>query len=377
MRHRFFITLLSVIATTNFSQAQGIDTLINALAAMPDYSAQVRYAVTLPQAEDDVVYTIQLRQPADPDSYLIDWTVDSPSGTVTGFTAWFSGHFYNFRNRRLQEHHEQWDAAAPQGAKALQNSAQFASLLPSRIAMQLRDVAAGGYDYKVRKSGDEIIVDAVRNLAGEPDAELSWTFSASDLTPRVFYADYNPGAISGQQVKAEYSPLEPIAQALDEEFLRERYPDAFERFRESQFAIENMRGETLPAFSLPRVDGGRLARQAADQFDYPTVVVLLDPESPLAPDLVAALRGAVNRLPQTANIIWACSSKNPDVAAELLGNMPPEETALCAAGSLATDCGAATLPVVMVCGRDGKIADLIIGMNNTVESDVMQMLTRL
>lgn len=381
MRSPFFIALLSAGLAANFSSARGIDNIVNALAAMPGYAASVEYAVTLPQAEEDVVYTVELSQPGSADSYLIDWNVMSPSGPVAGFTAWFDGHFYNFRNRRLQEHHEQWDATAPKGAKAVQNSAQFASLLPSRIAMQLREIAsARDYKYKVSSNSDNVTVEAVRQTAGEPDAELTWRFRASDLRPLEFYGDYNPGAISGQQVKATYRYADNSGniapEVLSEEVLRERYPDAFTRFRESQFAIENMRGERLPAFSLPRTDGGRLTRRDIDPFDYPTIVALIDPESPLAPELVDALRSSLARVPFAANLLWASTGKNPDTTSELLGQTPPEEVAVTSAATLSVDCGAAVLPVIMICDREGKISDLIVGMNNNIESDVIQMLTK-
>lgn len=376
MRTPFFIALLTASTVTNFSSARGIDDIANALDAMSGYSAHVEYAITLPQAENDVVYNIDLQQPDTTGSYLIDWDVMSPSGPVKGFSAWFDGHFYNFRNNRLQEYHENGNSPASNN-KAIQNSAQFSSLRPSGIAMQLRDVAAGGYTYEIKNTGEKIIIEAVRHLAGEPDAELTWTFHGSTLTPLEFYADYNPGAISGQQVKAIYSTANENSHTLSEAYLRKRYHEAFSRYRESQFAIENMRGERLPAFSLPKTDGGRLSHQPTDGFDVPTLIALIDPENPLAPDFISAVRESLKHLPFTANIIWASSHKNPEVITELLGKLEPEETAVTAAGSLATDCGVAVLPVVMLCDTDGKISDLIIGMNNTLRSDVLQMLTRL
>ncbi|MCM1309885.1 MAG: hypothetical protein NC301_02525 [Bacteroides sp.] len=378
MRLPFFIALLTASLATNFSLARGIDSIANALVSLPDYAAKVSYAVTLPQADDDVVYTVSLRQPDASDSYLIDWSVMSPSGPVEGFTAWFNGHFYNFRNRRLQEYHADWDTTATPQAKPIQDSAQFASLLPRRIAQTLREVESSpGYTCSVTTRGDEVKVEAVRQLAGEPDAEMTWIFNSETLAPKEFYGDYNPGAITGQQVKATYNyDVDGLGGAvMSEEFLRSRYPEAFSRYRESQFSIENMRGDQLPAFSLPNISGGRLARQAADGFDFPTVVALLDSESPLAADFVSAIRGAINRLPFTANVIWAASSKNPREVSELLGNLAPEETALTAAATLALSCGASVLPVVMVCDTSGKITDLAVGMNNTLTTDVIQMLT--
>lgn len=359
--------------------ARGIGELADALADMPDYAATVTYAITLPQAENDVVYNIRLQQPSSPDSYLIDWSVDSPSGPVNGFTAWFDGHFYNFHNRRLQEHHRDWDKPAPEGTKPLQNSARFASLLPSRLAMQLREVASGPYTYTLATRNGLTTVEAIRTSAGEPDAEFCWTFRADTSEPVEFYADYNPGAITGQQVKAVYSPTDhPLihrGDTLTETALHVLYPAAFSRYRESLFAIENMRGEQLPAFSLPEVTGGRLTRRAGDLFAAPTAVVLMDPEATLSATLVNAVRRAVDRLPVDADVIWACTRKNPEAATAVIGPSRRGETVVTAAGTLATDCGASTLPVVMICNGDGIVHDLITGLNNTLETDVIRMLS--
>ena len=369
--------MLLVAAAGN---AHTLESVADALAGMAGYEATVTYAVTLPQADDDVVYTVDLQQPADADSYLIDWSVESPSGPVEGFTAWFDGHFYNFRNRRLQEHHDQWDAPAPAGTKARQDAAQFASLLPSRLARQLREIASSGsYTCTIASRGDEIIVEAARNAAGEPDAEMRWTFDSATCAPREFYADYNPGSLTGQQVKADYSPArKPLiapGTALSEKILRALYPDAFGRYRESQFAIENLRGEPMPAFSLPDAAGGRLTRRADEPFENPTAVVIFDPEGTLSDELIAGVRNAIDRLPLTADVIWACTGKNPATASDSVGERRSGETTLTGAAALAVECGAAALPVVMVCGRDGRIRDLIIGLNNSLESDVMRMLT--
>lgn len=354
-----------------------LDDIATALENMPGYAANVSYAVTLPQADDDIVYSVVLQQPADPDSYLIDWTAATPSGPAQGFTAWFEGHFYDFRNQRLRERHADWDPATPQGAREPQNSAQFSSLLPSRMAAQLRALAGPGFSYTLTPAaGNALRLDAVRLSAGEPDAELSWTFDASTLRPREFAADYNPGAISSQQVKAVFTDTVPSAGRLDEQMLRRRYPDAFARCRESQFAIEQMRGRPMPAFSLPMADGnGRLERQAAQTFERPTLLVLFDSESALAPRLVGEIRAAVDRMPADVDVIWAATGKDRDAVADLLGETRRGEKAVCAAAGLAADCGAATLPVTLACAPDGRIGSLIIGLNNQFATDVICMLT--
>lgn len=363
--------LLPITLLSGQAAAPDMAALIDSLADMRGYRAKVSYAVTLPQAQDDVVYTVDLAQDsANADSYLLQWSVISPSGPVEGFTAWFDGNFYNYRNHRLQERHEQWDAPLPDGVKPPQNSAQFASLLPTRIADTLSSI---GGDAEVKIQGDIMTVSQV----GEA-SEIFYKFQLPSLRPIDFYADYNPGAISGQQVHAVYSyddSFESYPRGFSEEFLRSRFPDAFEKYRESQFAIENMRGLPLPGFSLPKLGGGRLERQALEPFRGPVAVVLLNPAMSLSQRLVDAVRTAVDALPIEADVIWASTAKNPEETEQLLGSLRPGETALTGAQPLITACGASALPVVLVCSPDGRISDIAIGLNQTLHTDVMQMLT--
>lgn len=374
--------LLLIAATLSAAPADdapSIDSIIHALRHMEGYKARVSYAVTLPQADDDIIYTIDLRQPASADSYLIDWHTQSPSGPVEGFTAWFDGHFYNFRNRRLQEVHSDWDPQAPRGAREPQNAAQFSTLLPRGMAPELERLKGPGYAYELRPSGRELRVEARRIASGETDAELTWTFDASTLRPLRFDADYNPGGIASQQVAATFdyqTPLPGRIDSLSEPLLRERYPDAFTRYRESQFAIEQMRGEPLPAFSLPLAAGsGRLERQRGQRFERPTLIVMLEAESQLTPRLVDDVRQAVDRMPADVDVVWAFMEKNPQAASEAAGELRRGETALCGARPLATDCGAATLPVVMACSEAGTVESLLIGLNNQLATDVICMLS--
>ena len=126
--------------------------------------------------------------------------------------------------------------------------------------------------------------------------------------------------------------LNDIAEAL----LRTRYPDAFTHYRQSNFAIEHMRGEPLPAFSLQLADGGgRLTHATDDKFRQPTLVVLLESQTALAPQLVADIRGAIDSCPVDADVIWACAERNPDSAIDLLGKLRQGESAVIGAKSLA------------------------------------------
>lgn len=362
--------LLPIICASATVRVPDMAAVVDSLAGMRGYRARVSYAVTLPQAEDDIIYTVDLAQDsANADSYLLQWSVMSPSGPVDGFTAWFDGNFYNYRNHRLQERHIQWDAPLPEGVKPPQNSAQFASLLPTRMADILRSL---GDDADMKIQGDVLTVSHV-----DEASEIFYKFQLPSLRPVDFYADYNPGAISGQQVHAVYSyadSLEAYPGGFTEEFLRSRFPDAFEKYRQSQFAIENMRGLTLPGFSLPKLGGGRLERQAQDAFKCPVAVVLLNPAMGLSPRLIEAVRGAVDALPIEAEVIWASTAKNPEETERLLGTLRQGETALTGAQPLITACGASALPVVLVCSPSGRISDIAIGLNQTLHTDVMKML---
>lgn len=344
--------------------------LASSLEELQPFSANVSYSITLPQAEDDIVYSVDLLAPA-AGNWLIDWSV--PAAGHKGWTAMFDGHFYNFRNRRLQEIHSGWDRQNPPRA-------QFADLLPENIARQLREFAADPKQFSVTtsESGSELTLRAERLTAGRTDAELTWVFDSSTLRPLRFNAEYNPGEISAQQISAVYQPAELTFKELSEQMLRERYPDAFANHRQSNFAIEQMRGEPLPAFSLQLASGaGRLTRDQGQDFKVPTLLVLMESQSALAPELVESVRQAIEQAPAEANVIWACMERNPSSAQDLLGELRPGETALIGAKSLAADCGAAALPVILLCHPDGTVDNVIIGLNKDVRTDVIQMIMKL
>ncbi len=349
---------------------QEIESVASALERMNPYASTVSYSITLPQAEDDIVYTVDL-QALKPGQWLIDWSVDKAA--QKGWAARFGGNFYNYRNRRLQEIHQGWDKQEPPRV-------QFTELLPENIASQLRTFGADTEKYhtEVTSNADELTVRTERLTGGEVDAEFKWTFDSSTGRPLRYAADFNPGTITAQQISATFAPAEPTLTSLSEELLRERYGDAFANHRQSNFAIEQMRGEPLPGFSIQLADGqGRMTRQEGEEFLTPVLVVMLESRSTLAPELVEAVRRAVDRSPVETSVIWACMERNPESATDLLGQLRPGETALIGAKKLATECGAADLPVILVCDRSATVRNLVIGLNKETETDVIQMITQL
>ncbi len=377
------IALLLLPFTPLGTNARGLDSVMHKLLHAEGYSATATYAVTLPQADDDIVYTIRLQQPS-PSSYLIDWDVTTPSGPQQGFTSYFDGHFYNFRNKRLQEHHEDWDSIPLKGPRAIQHTVQFASLLPHEIGRTLESMAADTLHYSIRSTGHDDVteVKVTRMAAGNmTDAEMTYVFDNATGMPREFSAEYNPGAISEQLVHAVYNTqLEPMLPTpLCEENLRARYPDAFENCRQSNFAIENMPGKPLPSFSLPLTfsdSGDRLSYTAGTQAESPTVIVLLDAESALTPRLVEHIRSAAERTVVAPSVIYAFVGRDIDICRTALGGaLMDGEKAVHGARSLATDCGAASLPAVMTCDSSGIVKFVTVGLNKHIDTDVIRMIT--
>lgn len=375
-------TALSVVLTVRpaCTDAHGLNTIATRLESVSGYAATVRYAVTLPQAEDDVVYTVSLEQPLATD-YLIDWNTVTPSGAVSGFAAFTPGHFYCLRNQRLQEYHTGWDPAPLTGPQAVNHTTQFASLLPAEIALTLRGMLADSLRYDISVAPDLTEVK-VRRLAATDmiDAELCYRFSAADGMPLEFSGEYNPGAISEQEVHAVYTPAEPtLSGPVTEAMLMERYTDAFTRCRTSNFAIENLPGKPLPPFSLPLslgAGGERFTVSAASPLTSPTLLVLLNADATLSARLVDCVRAATASVPQTVDVVWAFAGRDTDTIASLLGPDPVAgETAVHGARRLAADCGAASLPVLVMTDSRGTVKFVSVGLNNQLTADVIKMIT--
>ncbi len=362
--------LISLLVIPAMGAAVEPSDLVSALENDTIYAGRVDYSVTLPQSADEVRYVVDI-QSVGAGSWLIDWR--DTDHDQTGWSAQSGGDYYNFRARRLQEIHAGWD-------KQQLPRAQFSELIPENIGAQLREIIANPAQYEVtlNEEPNQLTMRVIRKAADITDAELTWTFDPSTLRPLKYAAEFNPGQISEHQVYASYSPLDQTVTSISEATLKNRYPDAFTNYRQSNFAIEQMRGEPLPAFSIQLASGqGRLTRERGQEFRQPTLLVLLESESALAPELVDAVRQAADQSPREIEIIWACMERNPRSAAELLGPDRPGETALIGAKKLAADCGAAALPVIMVCRADGTVADLAIGLNKDTRTDVIQMITKL
>lgn len=379
---------------------RGIERILTALRSAQCYNDTVRFTVGMPQLSDDVVYEVALRQIPAPDdkllpcSYVIDWQLTGRDEPSRGFSAYFSGNHYRYSSRRLQEYHYEADSMAfrPReigGLKGdgVQRTAQFASLLPTLLADEIENLAKDP-SCTMTLNADTIIggisrtaLRAVRHIEGQERtaSEAEMIFDSSTLLPVRLHYENSPGTVSEQTVDADYLTAtvgDPAGcPALTEEQLIATYPDVFANYRRSNFRVESLPGNPMPEFALPTLTGERYSRLATDRFASPTLIVVLDPEGGFTGQFIDAVRQGVAQLPFAADIIWAFTGNHADTIESLTGPARLGETTLISARGLARDCGAATLPAALICRKDGRVADIIVGFNNNLAADVIQKTT--
>lgn len=380
--------------TTICGSARETGEIISALESMNGFRASASYDVTLPSRQDDVVYTLILSQeptPADtlcPSAYHIQWSLPTPSGLSEGWSAYFDGNLYNFRSGRLREYHTSWDVApfitrgsGSHVTPGVQLSTQFADLLPSFIATRLRDMQADStWTILPLKSAscngrDALRLDTHLDITGERIQEKTFWFDTETLAPLRIDLESNPGSITEQTITVTYNYPDSLASRplpMTEEDLISLYPETFERFRESNFRIENLADTPLPGFSLPTSTGERYTRHRGDRFRQPTLIVMLDPSASFSPKVIEDVRAAYNQSPVEFDILWAVTGTNADVAESLVPQLRPGEHLLLNARSLARDCGASSLPVVLVATEDGIVKKVILGYNPELPTIVIQ-----
>lgn len=373
------------------SNAQGINDVIAALRNPKCYKSHVNYQILM-SLQPDVDYQINLESmeaPGDklsPCSYVIDWTMMTPSGEQHGFSAYHSGNVYDFHGERLLEYHYDWDSipflpsSPTRVLPGIQKRVQFCSLLPQFLADQIEEIAANPQKYQYTLHPDTTVngnnclaIEGVMKINDEICKEFIYTFDRNDGMPLFSEIENNPGALAEQTIIAHYTTeANSVCAAPSEQELMTRYTDIFEKFRESNYAIENIPGQRLPGFSLPTTTGERYSRRTGDPFRALTLLVLMDPKAGFAAPTVKEIRKAVDTLPVNADIIWAFITNNTDEIEEIIPSINPGEHLLMSAKSLARDCGASAYPVTIITKEDGTVADVVIGFNNELSSIVIQ-----
>ncbi len=390
-----FITLALACCIASGAQASQTDQLHDLaaeLSAMTDFNSAATYEVLLPTSEFPVVYNINLASTAASPSdslaaadYLIEWSLEKDGNKSEGFSAYFPGNHYRYRDQRLQEYHADWDATpflpGNDVSRGVQNQAQFCDLLPQYIGLTFQSMLSDT-TYKYTVHPDTIIsrrhvmaVDGVRSFQGIEALEFLYILDKDNLRPIRSEFVSNPGQIGEQLISASYdynSSKKDFTVAKSEEELIARYPTIFEKFRESTFRLENMPGRRLPSFSAPTTTGERYTITKADQFAVPTVIAILDAEVGSTQQTIQLLRDAIDSLPMQADLIMAFINNKVDAIEALTSQIRPGEHILMSARGLARDCGVSVTPVILICDRSATVKDLHIGFNNDIGDFVIQ-----
>lgn len=349
------------------------------------YRADARFEVLQPNSDIPVVYELSLMSaptPSDtlsPCDYLIDWTLHTPAGTTsTGFSAYAAGHHYRYRDSRLQEYH-MTDAAepfAPDGRtdRGVQRQAQFVEYLPQMLGLRLIEMADDStFVMTVDSHADAVTVSGTERVRGYDCREFSYRFDKKSGLPVEIEIDANPGMPSEQILTLRYSPASDTGcPAIDETMLIGRYPEVFERYRHDSFSLMSLPGARMPAFESRTADGRRYTHASGEPFSCPTVIAVLDSRVGHTDEVVEALRSACGQSPVSVSLLLAFIDNDTEAISLLSGAGIPDETVLVGARALARDCGVTDTPSIIICRPDGTVADVIIGRNNDMVSDVIQ-----
>lgn len=352
-----------------------VNVLMSRLAEAQEFSAKVEYKVLLPSADDPICYSIKMASSVNDDDslaaadYLLEWSLAKESGVQDGFTAYFAGNYYRYRDKLLREYHydNEPEVFAPCGdaSSGMQNQAQFCNLLPQYIALTLKSMAIDS-TYRCAIHTDTLIaqhrviaVDGVRSYRGEEAQRFVYVFDR-DLMPVSIELINNPGQTSEQLITAIYDyGDESLPVITSEEMLAERYPEAFAKFRESAFTFENLPGRRLPAFSSPTPTGERYTFSKNSRLARPTVIVILDSDDDGASQLIAELRKKIDTMDEKSDLILAFINNNADAIENTAGRLRPGEHILMSARGLARDCGVKTTPVIIECDMDGTVVSAV------------------
>lgn len=378
-----FISLAVIASTAMCCYADNGATVKGIASALDKYDclhADVSYEVLLPSAADPVVYSIKLQSSKnDGDTlsscdYLIDWTLPRKKGESTGFSAYFDGNHYRYRDLKLQEYHFTADPTPFTMGKGVQRQVQFSELLPPFLADKLREIATdSSYQYEVKDLGSKVRISGVQRYRGYDALEFEYEFDKKTNLPAVVDINYNPASISEQNVTIKYEwDADAKCEPLSEELLIRKYPSVFEKFRISNFRVESLVGNELPEITSQSLSGGRYIHHKGEPFKAPTLFVFIDGNNASANQTVKDVRSAVAQLPFQADVLYVFGDNNTETAEESTGELQGNESVLVSAKSAVRDCGVNAYPTILFCTKDGRVGDIQIGVNKDTSGIVIQ-----
>lgn len=376
---------LSVCAATQTTQLPTLADIAGRLAECGPLSGHIEYEVYIPSSPDPVNYDIKVTSiPVSGDSlckssYIVDWTLRHDNNSSTGFSAYFDGNHYRYRNQRLTEYHACADPAPfllPEG-KNVQTSAQFVNLLPAMTAGLFATMATDStYIYNIKPSGKgNLRIEGVRRIKGFDALEYEYVVDAASGLPVSLDMVYNPASISEQTASAKFKWLTSETTTINEAALVALYPEVFEKYRTDNFQVANLPGTILPTITAPTATRERYCHNRGEDFRAPTLLIFLDPEAGDARGTVVKARNAAAQLPMPADIIYLFSVSDANKAENVVGQLREGEHLLIAARSIFRDLGVTGTPTFVFCKADnGKISDVQIGDSDDLTTILAQKL---
>lgn len=389
-RYRLLCSSLAMAVAVMASDVYTPAEIASKLDAHPQFAAEARFDVWLPNAGTPVSYTIKLLSTdnggADsllPFDYLIDWVLPRHNGESKGFSAYFHGNHYRYRDGRLQEYHysENPEPFAPGGvlAKGVQRQAQFVDFLPGSLTAELRAIQADScYSYTVTERDGVLTVAGTQTVGGNEAREFKYTFNAADGRPMRLDIDTNPGQISEQTMTVEYDYGNAAGELpRSEDALMALYPEEFAKYRQNDFRLEKLPGQRLPEFSAQTVRGGRLTHHKQDAFEAPVVLVILDSGVGQPVQVLESVRTAVELYPGMVLPVTAFIDNRLEDVEGVSGHPLECEQLLYGAKALARDCGVTVTPTLIFVSADGTVQKYIQGMNKNLCDEVLEVINNL
>lgn len=370
--------ILSAVLLPLVTHAVTLDDIREHLTDAPCQMADVRFEVLMPSSADPVVYFINLlaKNPGDslsPCDYLIKWTLPRGNRESKGFSSYHAGEHFRSHDTRLQEYHYEQDPIPfTSSGGGVQRNAQFVDLLPAYLTEKLEEIVSDStYNYKFNENTG--VLSGVRSVNGYDVLEFEYTFDKNTGLPLQSEFIYNPASISEQTVTANYDwkKITGNCPDIDEAFLVDNYGEVFEKFRTSNFRVENLLGTDFPSFSYDVAGRGRISHTRGEpDMSGTAILAFLDSNTGNIRETIEALRNAALSSPSEVDILFAFSNNEPPENFE----SEEKEGLVNGTSGLIRKCGVTAFPTLLVIDSGGNISDVIIGYSPELETNLLQSL---
>ena len=367
MKRLIYLSLLLCLFQNVKCETLTLNKLTEELGKNRCLAGKVTYEVYLPSQADPVVYTINLivgkeKDPYCECSYLIDWTLPRGQNNSYGFNAYDgNGNHFRYRDTRLQEFHVMEDSIPfISSAGGVARTAQFTELLPifvNKRIIELINDSTVNYSYNEQNG----IFSGIQQINGYDSFEFTYHFDIETGLPDIFDFIYNPGGISEQTVSAhfDWEKIDIDCVEIDEDFLINNFKDVFEKYRISNFKVENLRGTQIPNFTYRNSENASRMyhnRGEADLINL-TLIAFVDTEVENTNNYIESIENAIAFSGRPITIIYAFYNEN---LSNLKDNSETRNI-IDNPGKLIRNCGINAYPTLLVINKDGNIEDIIVG----------------